>query len=71
MEIFYVAQVLFMVPGYGSATDLMLGKPHLYNTYEECKADVKKVQPLADKIPITDLNGGRLYYICLPIGGYR
>ena len=68
MEIFYVAQVLFMVPGYGSATALPVGKPHLYQTYEECKGEVDKVEPLADKIPYTDLNGGKIYYICVPVG---
>jgi hypothetical protein len=74
MEILYVAQVLFMFPGYGmasNATNLTPGKPHLYNTYEECRADVAKVQPLADVIPDADLKHGKLVYICIPVGGYR
>lgn len=68
MEIVYVAQVLFLFRGYDSPTALPVGKPHLYQTYEACKAEVDMVQPLVDKIPAGDLHGGKIYYICLPVG---
>lgn len=74
MEIFYVAQVLFMFPGVSmstNVTNLTPGKPHLYNSYEECKVDVDKIKPLADVIPKFDLRNGSILYICIPIGGYR
>ena len=70
MEIVYVAQVLFLFRGYDMPTPLVLGKPHIYHTYEACKADVDKIQPYVDKVPKGDLHGGNLYYICVPVGAY-